>query len=42
VLIKDTNEFNVNSKDYTEGTDLEQEAAMEKLGNIETDLAPTW
>lgn len=42
VLIRDTTDFNVNSVEYTEGTSQEQAAALEKLGNIETDLAPTW
>lgn len=42
VLIKDTQEFDVNSRDYAEGTKEEQEAAQQKLGNIETNLASRW
>lgn len=42
VLIKDTQEFDVNSKDYAEGTKEEQEAAQKQLGNIETNLASHW
>lgn len=42
VMIRDTQEFDVNAKDYTEGTSQEQATAMQQLGEIETDLAPTW
>lgn len=42
VLIKDTQEFNVNSEDYAEGTKEEQMEAQKKIANIETNLAPKW
>lgn len=42
VLIKDTQEFDVNAKEYTEGTKEEQDAAQQRLGNIETNLASKW
>lgn len=42
VLIKDTQEFDVNAKDYTEGSKEEQDTAQKKLENIETNLAAKW
>ena len=42
LLVKDTSEFDVNAPDYAKGTEDQQRATLEKLGNIETDLAPTW
>ena len=42
VLIKDTKQFNVNSEEYTEGTQKEQEELQTKLGKIETNLAGSW
>ena len=42
VLIKDTQEFDVNSLEYSEGTKEEQDTAQKKLGNIETNLASRW
>lgn len=42
VLIKDTQEFNVNSEDYAEGTKEEQMEAQKKIADIETNLAPKW
>jgi len=42
VLVKDTQEFDVNSQAYAEGSKEEQEAAQKKLENIETNLASKW
>lgn len=42
VLVRDTKEFNVNDADLTEGTNQEQKAYQEELGNVETNLAASW
>ena len=42
MLVKDTQEFDVNSQAYAEGSKEEQEAAQKKLENIETNLASKW
>lgn len=42
VLVRDTKDFNVNDGEYTEGTNQEQKAYQEELGNVETNLAGTW
>ena len=42
LIVKDANEFDVNAKDYAEGTAEQQRAAQEKLGNVMTDNAGSW
>ena len=42
VLIKDTKEFDVNSKEYTEGSKNEQQMYDKGMEKVETNLAQGW